>query len=154
MAKKIPQILMLVFIQGMKPLLVSISRVCILTHLEPQKDHRQGHHRTVTTCPLLVTGRHPAKPLQAVDQPFDLIALPIKLAVKRSGSMLVLLPRNGGSDTSPVQVTAIFAEGVSFIRRQALWAQTQLATHRRIAPCSISYSATVISCCWPELGEK
>lgn len=98
------------------------------THLEPQKDHRQGYHSRITTCPLLVTGRHPAKLFQAVDQPFDLIALPIELAVKRPGGMLVLLPWNGGSDTPPVQVTAILAEGVSFIRRQAFWAQTHLAT--------------------------
>ena len=98
------------------------------THLEPKQDHGKGQHGGVATCLLLITGRHPAKLLQAVDEPFDLIALPIKRSIKRSGRMLVLLSRNGRSDAAPVQVATIFSESISFITRQSLRSDAHMTT--------------------------
>jgi hypothetical protein len=98
------------------------------THLEPQQDHGKGQHGGVTTHSLLITGRHPAILLQAVDEPFDLIALPIKRPVKGPGRMLVLFSWNGRSDASPMQVTTIFSESIAFITRQPLRSDAQLTT--------------------------
>ena len=53
------------------------TRVCMQTHLKPQKDHGDSQHGCVTTGQLVVARRHSARLLQAVDQPLHLIALPI-----------------------------------------------------------------------------
>jgi hypothetical protein len=90
------------------------------THLEPKQDHSEGQHGGVTIRPLIISGRHPAKLLQAVDQPLNLIALSVELSIKRTGRMLVILPRDRGPNASPVQVLTIFPESITFIARYPL----------------------------------
>jgi hypothetical protein len=76
----------------------------VQTHLEPKQDHSEGQYSHVTVYPLVITGRHPAKLLQTVDQPLDLIPLPLELSVKRPSRMLGLLPRDHRSNASSLQV--------------------------------------------------
>jgi hypothetical protein len=102
------------------------SRVCMQTHLEPNQDHGDGQHGGVTIRQLVVAGRHPAKLLQAVDQPLHLIALPVEFSIKRPGRMFVLLPRDRRPNTSPVQVLAIFPESIALIARHPLRTDTKV----------------------------
>ncbi len=96
------------------------------THLKPQKDHGNRQHGSVTTGPLIVAGRHPAKLLQAVDQALHSIALPVSFSIKRPGRMLVLFPRDRRPNASPVQVLAVFAESIAFIARHSLGTDPQV----------------------------
>jgi hypothetical protein len=98
------------------------------THLEPDQDHGKGQHSSVAIRSLIISGRHSAKLLQTVDQPFNLVALAVKCWIKGPSGMFVLLPGYRGSDASPLQVSAIFPESISFIACNPLWTDTQVST--------------------------
>lgn len=95
---------------------------------KPEEDHGDGQHSGITEAAFLVTGRHPAELLQTIDQALDLIALPIKLTIKRSGAMFVLLSGNGDPNATLTQVLATLAGTIPFVSRYALWAQAHPAT--------------------------
>ncbi len=100
------------------------TRACMQTHLKPNQDHGDSQHCGITISPFVVAGRHPAKLLQAVDQPLDLITLPIQLSIKRSGALFVLLSRDCQANASPSQVVSIFPGTISLIARDAPGPQT------------------------------
>ena len=103
------------------------------THLKPQKDHGDRQHGGITTGQLVITGRHPTKLFQTVNQPLHLITLPVEFSIKRSGRMLVFLPWDRRPNASPVQVLAIFSESVPLVARHPLRtdAQVTIATPDR-----------------------
>src|SRR5215210_7497861 len=55
------------------------------------EDNGEGHHAEVVGRQLLVPGRHPAKPLQAVDASLHDVPPPVRLLVKRPPPRLLRL---------------------------------------------------------------
>ena len=72
---------------------------------------------------FLIARREAPKLFETVNQPLDLVALPVERPIKRSRTPLVRLPRNRHADASPSQVAPNLATTVAFITNDALWSQ-------------------------------
>ncbi len=59
--------------------------------LQPEQDHRDGHHRSIVLCQLLIARGDPPTLLESIDQPLHLVPLPIHLPVESSLAPLILL---------------------------------------------------------------
>src|SRR5579859_5767643 len=99
---------------GQPPILLwRTTRACFQMS-QPESNGGDGEHRQVVDGPFLIVGRYAPELLEAVDQPFDDIALPIGGLIEPD-SPLSLLPSNDHANAAAPQISPDLLAAVTLV---------------------------------------
>src|SRR5689334_9590301 len=98
-----------------------LGRVC--KGFKPESDHADGDHGEIVDGALFVAGGDAAELLEAIDQPLDEVAPPIRLTVEARLAALVALGRNDRCDPAAADPAARCRAAVAFVARHTARAQ-------------------------------